>query len=170
VSKRIVTLLIFGLLFFGLLLVVGLSFHWYHTGSKPEQPIEFPHNVHVGKLEMECTDCHQYADRSPHAGIPAMSVCMDCHESAATDREEIKKLTEYWNKKEPIPWVKVHRQPWHVVFTHKRHIQAGIDCTTCHGNVEAMTTVRKVRSLEMGWCVSCHRRNEAPTDCLTCHK
>jgi len=170
VIKKIVPFLLVGLLLFGLAVVIGMGVFWYHNDRKPEQPIAFNHQVHVVKLELECASCHQYADKSPRAGIPAMQVCMDCHKSAITEHPEIKKLTEYWNKKEPVPWVKVHWQRWHVHFTHKRHIKAGIECATCHGEVKAMTTARRVRSMEMGWCVNCHRENKAPTDCLTCHK
>lgn len=168
--KKVVPLVLFAFLILGLAIVAALGVYWYHFDRQPDQPIQYSHNIHVNKLEMECTDCHQYADQGPKAGIPSMQLCMDCHESAATDREEIKKLTDYWNRKEPVPWVKVHRQNWHVFFTHKRHVNAGIDCTVCHGEVRAMTTGRKVRSLDMGWCVNCHRKNDAPTDCLTCHK
>lgn len=169
-NKKIISLLVTGLTIMGVLVVTALGFHWYYTGSKPAQPIAFSHQIHIEKVGLECTTCHKYADKSPQAGIPAMSICMDCHKDVAKDRPEIVKLTEYWNKKEPIPWNKVHRQPWHVHFIHKRHIKAGFECARCHGEVKAMTSVRKVRTLEMGWCVTCHRENNAPTDCLTCHK
>jgi hypothetical protein len=158
------------MLLFGLLVVVGLGFQWYYTGRKPEQPVAYDHKVHVVKNQMECADCHQYVDQSEQAGIPSLQFCMDCHESTATDHPEIKKLTEYWNNKKPVPWVKVHQQPRHIYFSHKRHIKADIDCTVCHGEVKVMTTARQVRSLEMGWCVTCHREKDAPTDCLACHK
>ena len=169
-SKRIVPLVLIGLLFFGVLLVVGLGFHWGAAPVKPLQPISFSHQVHIEKVGLKCEQCHQYADKSPQAGIPALKICADCHEKVAADRPEVQKVMEYWNKKEPIPWVKVHVQPDHVYFSHKRHIKMNIDCTVCHGEVRAMDTVRKVRSLDMGWCLNCHRQNNAPTDCYTCHK
>jgi hypothetical protein len=168
--RKIIPLLFIGLLVFGLVLVAGIGFQWYYTGSKPGQPIAFSHKVHIDTVGLKCTHCHVYADKSPQAGVPAVKVCADCHEKVAADRPEIKKLMEYWKNQEPIPWTKVHVQKWHVHFTHKRHIKAGIDCSHCHGEVKAMDTVRKVRSLEMGWCVTCHRQNNAPTDCWTCHK
>lgn len=168
--KKLIPLALIGLFLFGILVVVGLGFYWFHTESKPEQPIAFSHRVHLEKVGLKCEQCHQYADKSPQAGLPAVKICADCHTKVATDRPEIKKLMEYWNKKEPIPWNKVHVQPWHVYFTHKRHIKAGLECALCHGEVKAMDTVRKVRSLEMGWCVNCHKKYKAPTDCLTCHK
>lgn len=170
IKKVIIPLLFMGLLFFGILVVAGLGLHWYLNDSKPRQPIAFSHNIHIEKAGLDCAHCHYYADKSPRAGIPAVQVCMNCHENVAVDKPEIKKLKRYWDKKQPIPWVKVHTQPWHVRFTHKRHIRANIQCTYCHGEVKAMDTVRKTRSLEMGWCLTCHRENSAPTDCLNCHQ
>lgn len=136
----------------------------------PIQPIAFPHPTHINKVGLACTHCHTTADKSPRAGVPAMSVCMECHKNAATGRPEIKKLAGYWDRKEPVPWIKVHILPWHVRFTHKRHIKAGVECAVCHGDLRAMMPVRPVRSLKMGWCVHCHRQKGAPTDCWTCHK
>lgn len=169
-KRKIIPLLIAALAVIGLMAVTALGFHWWFTGRKPVQPVLFSHNIHMEKVGLECNHCHATAEQSIHAGLPAVSVCMDCHESVAADKPEIKKLTDYWNKKEPVPWIKVHDQAWHVFFSHKRHIRAKIECTQCHGEVRVMTTARKVRSLEMGWCVNCHRENDAPTDCWTCHK
>jgi len=172
IKKLIIPLLLIGITSFGLLLVAGMGFHWYLTGRKPDQPIDYSHRIHLEKVGLECQHCHRYADKSPQATVPAVKICSDCHETVATDRPGVKKILDYWQKQEPIPWNKVHRLAWHVHFTHKRHIAAGLDCTRCHGQVKAMTTNRQVSSLEMGWCVACHRQNDvpAPTDCLTCHK
>lgn len=152
--------------------ILGLGFYWVNYQQPAEQPINFPHNIHAGKLGIKCQFCHQYTDRSIRAGIPPMSLCMECHKTAATDRPEIQKLTRYWENKEPIPWVKIHTFPKmaNVRFSHKRHIKKGIECETCHGKIEVTKVVRKVRNLKMGFCVSCHRANAAPTECWTCHK
>lgn len=151
-------------------LVYGLKFHWIAQDLSPEQPIDFSHMIHAGKLDLDCTHCHVNVGVSREAGAPALSICMECHESALTDRPEIRKLTGYWDAGEPVLWEKVHNLPWHARFTHERHIKAGVDCSVCHGQVEAMERVRRVRSLEMGWCVECHRSKGASDDCLTCHK
>jgi hypothetical protein len=82
----------------------------------------------------------------------------------------VKKLRAYWAEKHPIEWVKVHELPWHVGFTHKRHVKAGVDCAVCHGGVAKMARVKRVRPLTMGWCVTCHWTRGAPTDCATCHR
>ena len=85
---------------------------------------------------------------------------------------EIKKLTKFWDEKKPIPWERVYAIPVrnYVYFSHKRHIKAGLECAKCHGDVSVMPKIKRVRQLEMGWCVSCHRENKAPTECATCHK
>jgi len=160
--------------FFGLFAAITLlmAARWQTAHSPPEQPIAYSHKKHVSELGLQCLFCHEYADKSISAGVPPVATCMSCHKSVAVDKPEIKKLHKYWNDKEPIPWNRVHRIRIHnyVFFTHKRHIKAGLDCTECHGEVRLMERVRRVRPLNMGWCVTCHRAKGAPTDCLTCHK
>jgi hypothetical protein len=159
---------LFGFFMVGVLLAAG---HWYVTfDPAPVQPINYSHRIHVDKVGLACTHCHRAVGVSRQATVPSLDVCMACHKNVATDRPEIQKLTGYWQRKEPIAWKKVHNVPWHVYFTHKRHIQANIDCADCHGEIGATERVGQVRSLEMGWCVSCHRSKGAPTDCWTCHK
>ncbi len=136
----------------------------------PRQPIDFSHEIHIKQVALDCTHCHQYADQARQPGIPALEVCMECHQNVATDRPEVQKLTQYWESGEPVEWVRVYDVPWHVHFTHKRHVKAGVACETCHGEVSVQSRVRQVTSLKMGWCVSCHRANGADTDCLVCHR
>jgi hypothetical protein len=155
IGKRIVPLVIGGYLLFLLVLLAGVAHHTYFSRKIDEQPIAFVHSIHVAELGLECDYCHIYASKSVSAGIPAM---------------QIQKLARYWEDGEPIPWVRVHSLPDHVYFSHKRHIKAGVDCSVCHGQIATMSVARKVRSLQMGWCVSCHRSKGAPTDCLICHK
>jgi hypothetical protein len=141
----------------------------------PEQPIHFPHDIHSGKLGMNCLYCHYGAEKSPIANIPPVSTCMGCHKIAVTDRPEIQKLTGYFDRGEQIPWVEVYRLPDHVKFNHKRHVKAGIECQSCHGPVQNMRVMYQYASLKMGWCVTCHRQNlnnpthPASMDCLICH-
>ncbi len=136
----------------------------------PVQPINFSHKIHVSQLEIDCINCHEFVDRSPVAGAPAIEICMQCHEAVATDKPQIISLRKYWEEKRPIEWVRVYSIPEAVYFTHKRHVKAGIDCKVCHGDVANMSMMRRVRKLKMGWCINCHRKENAPTDCITCHK
>ena len=142
------------------------------TDSSPAQPIEFSHRVHAGDNEIPCLYCHVQARRSPSAGVPSVNKCMGCHEEVATDRPQIGLLANYWETKEPIPWIKVHDLPDFVHFTHKRHVAAGIECQTCHGPVETMDVVSREAPLKMGLCLNCHKDHEVEhgTDCWTCHK
>ena len=171
-ARRLISAAIFGYFALFAVLILLLGFRWNTQRKAPEQPIAFSHELHVGKLNLECLFCHQTADKSMFAGVPPVSRCMECHVAVKTERPEIQKLTKYWNDKEPIPWNRVHRIRIrnHVYFSHERHVKAGVDCAQCHGTLAAMAKVRQVSSLKMGWCVSCHEANGAPTDCTICHK
>lgn len=156
----------------------------------PLQPIPFSHAWHAGKYEIECLYCHTGTDRSAAAGVPSVELCMGCHsqfqyakdeEGNSLEPEGVKTLKQYWENKAPIPWQQIHRLPEHVQFRHNRHVAAGVECQTCHGPVETMDKVHLTsdtvwwpwllpsKKLEMGWCIQCHRENEASQDCLLCH-
>ncbi|RMD78077.1 MAG: hypothetical protein D6809_06650 [Gammaproteobacteria bacterium] len=154
-----------------------------YDGKHVKQPIEFPHYIHVKVNKINCMYCHTYARRSKVAGIPPTSKCMGCHTVIATDKPRIKKLTQYWEKNQPPPWKKVHDVPDFVHFTHEKHLRRfvfnnpGMDvanvkevCAFCHGQVAEMTVARKVKPLNMGFCVRCHEANDGPHDCWKCHK
>jgi hypothetical protein len=134
-----------------------------NVGYTPTQPINYSHELHAGKLQMDCQYCHVNAERSPHATVPPLSTCMGCHNTVATEHEEVKKMKSYWDKGEPIPWVRIHKVPDHVYFSHQPHMKAGLSCQECHGEIETMAKVGQVRQLEMGDCVSCHRDTDIAT-------
>ena len=143
----------------------------------PVQPIFFSHLIHAGSMQIACQYCHADARRSSSAGIPSVERCMGCHKIiAAEGNPEVTKLHGYWERKEPIPWVRVFKVPEFANFTHKPHVQAGVQCQTCHGRIEAMERVSATTGqnlpndllnltgmnvpptkLTMGWCVECHR-------------
>jgi hypothetical protein len=169
-KKTLVAIAAAGYFGASLLLVAGLWYLWYRTDPAPVQPIDFPHTVHAGQLQIPCAHCHAFADRARSAGAPPLSTCMGCHKTIATEREEIRKLTRYYEEKRPIDWKRVYALPDFIYFSHKRHVKGGLACGACHGNVAGMKRVRRVNELVMGWCVSCHRVRGAPRDCATCHK
>ena len=158
--------------YFGGFLLLLAMIAWLLPSPQPaeSQPIAFPHPVHVEQLGLSCTFCHESAERGPHAGVPAVSKCVSCHQAIATDHPEIKKLLGYQQRGEPIHWQRIHDLPDFIYFSHKRHVKSGLDCSACHGAVEKMPEVQLVRSLKMGWCLSCHRSRGASFDCATCHK
>lgn len=141
----------------------------------PSQPIAFPHTVHSGGQphNLECTFCHRSANDEPEAGLPAVEQCMFCHRVAngdqVTNPTEIQKVLDAWENYEGVEWNRVHQLPDHVQFVHEAHINAEVECATCHGDVENMDTIKQVRDLRMDDCVECHLDNDAPIDCTTCH-
>lgn len=159
-----------GYFLFTLFLLSLYAYNWKSKSEEIVQPINFSHKKHAGDNGIDCTFCHSYVDKSPRADVPALQKCMDCHAYIATDKPEIKKLRTYWEKKEPVPWLRVYSLQEFVYFSHKRHIKRGIDCAVCHGDVKNMERIRKIRTLNMGWCVNCHRTYGASDDCLKCHK
>ncbi len=137
----------------------------------PQQPIPFPHKTHIEK-GLTCTDyCHESVTTAPVPGLPSVETCMICHEAIATDSPLIKQITALRDKGQDIPWQRVYGWPAtaHVRFNHPPHLQAGIDCATCHGDVKDMTVAQRVVDHTMGFCVDCHRKTNAPNDCMTCH-
>jgi hypothetical protein len=145
-----------------------------HRGYRPAQPIEFSHRLHAGDSHIPCLYCHSAALRGPHAGIPAASVCMNCHGLLSRQTAEIEKLRESVLLQRPIEWVKVHNLPDFVHFDHSRHVHASVACQSCHGAVERMSRVEQQMPLTMGWCLGCHEsrgvgERGAQTDCIRCH-
>jgi len=136
----------------------------------PVQPLAFSHKVHAGDNGIHCLFCHRYAPKSPLAGIPAVADCRACHQFISPNAPEIRKLTAFLDKREPIPWVRVYSLPDHVYFPHMMHLRAKVGCTTCHGEVASMERITRSASLKMGWCLKCHRQHKASIDCWTCHK
>jgi hypothetical protein len=128
-------------------------------GYAPEQPIAFPHTVHAGTNRIACLYCHYGARTSRHAGIPAASVCMNCHSMLEKQTVEIEKLKEAVQMGRPIAWVKVHNLPDFVYFNHSQHVLSGVACDRCHGPVERMDKIEQASPLTMGWCIDCHRDN-----------
>jgi hypothetical protein len=142
-------------------------------GVRPvaEQPIPFPHAVHIAK-GLTCTDyCHESATKGPVAGLPSVKTCMICHDAIASDRPLIQQLADYQKRGVDLSWQRVYgyTAEAHVKFSHAPHIRAGVECSTCHGEVAQQTVAQRAVDLNMGFCVSCHRSRQVSNDCLTCH-
>jgi len=141
----------------GALAVHGLRRVGVSQGYAPEQPIAFSHRVHAGDNRVPCLYCHYAAERSRHAGIPPLCVCMNCHSQVKIADVEVEKLKEAVAQRRAVSWVKVHNLPDFVYFNHSQHVVRGIACSACHGPIERMERVRQVAPLTMGWCIGCHR-------------
>lgn len=137
-----------------------------NQGFSPEQPIPYSHKLHAGTLKIQCQYCHSNAEKSYHAGVPALNVCMNCHSVVKTESPHIQKIKAAYDSGKPFEWVRVHELPDHARFPHKRHIAKGVACQTCHGKVEDMEKVYQYAPLTMGWCIDCHRGETTPDNVL----
>jgi len=156
---------------------IGVYYDWKtQKGYKPEQPIKFSHKIHAGEHEIACQYCHNSVEKSKHAGIPTVNICMNCHkgiqEGPNYGKTEIAKIYaaagydpstgKYdLSKANPIRWIKVYNLPDHVYFSHQQHVVVGkIECEKCHGNVKEMDVIEQKSPLTMKWCINCHRETE----------
>jgi hypothetical protein len=131
-------------------------------GYSPDQPVKFSHKVHAGQNQTNCLYCHSSAPYSKAAGIPASSICMNCHflvrNGTRSGTYEIATVISAVDSLKPIKWIKIHNLPDHVFFSHAQHVGAGkVACQQCHGKVEEMDVISQVSDLSMGWCINCHR-------------
>ncbi|HMG35168.1 MAG TPA: cytochrome c3 family protein [Blastocatellia bacterium] len=145
------------------------------TSFAPIQPVQFDHWQHVSSTEgptLECGFCHEHADKNAHATVPNVELCMVCHSSIKTESAEVQKLAAFAERSEQPPWRRVYwfEQDADVFFTHKPHLRAGIECSSCHGEVGQAHRVRREVDQTMGWCIDCHRSRNASVDCYTCHR
>ena len=141
--------------------------------AAPEQPVAFNHQAMV-QLGINCLFCHTEARRSSSAGMPSVEKCMGCHKVIDTNSAEIQKLAGYWERQEPIPWMRVNQLPRFVYFSHQVHVvTAALNCEQCHGDVGHMQAARPVVKMNMGWCLDCHEKQPNANqlmDCIICHK
>jgi len=155
------------------LLVIAYFIFVPKTLAAQQQPIPFNHEVMV-QLGIQCLFCHTEARRSPAAGMPSVAKCMGCHSTIDSNSPAIQALAAYWQRQEPIPWVRVNTLPRFVYFSHQVHVTvARLDCATCHGDVGHMTVAQPVVTMDMGWCLRCHEgQPNAPQlmDCIVCHQ
>ncbi|HXU69315.1 MAG TPA: cytochrome c3 family protein [Polyangia bacterium] len=125
------------------------------------QPIEFDHRHHVADDGIDCRYCHNTVETSSSAGYPATSVCMNCHAQIWNQSPYLDLVRKAYFSGQPIVWKKVHQLPDFVFFNHSIHVAKGVGCVTCHGRVDQMPEIRQGPTMQMGWCLECHR-NPSP--------
>lgn len=137
---------------------------FWQVGYMPTQPGQgFNHQLHAGKLGIDCRYCHTNVETSPEANIPNVSTCMGCHSPGnvrfdIVPDERVEYIRTAWEEDESIPWRRVHKLSDYVRnFPHDAHVRAGVSCYSCHGQIAAMPVVVQVQPLSMGWCLDCHR-------------
>lgn len=158
----------------GLALVVGGVWYYFtpafwEVGYMPKQPGGgFNHQIHAGKLGLDCRYCHSHVEESAEANIPHVAVCAGCHAenklqkfTNAEHKAKTDFIREAYAADMPIQWQRVHKLPDYVRnFPHSAHLNAGVSCISCHGNIARMPVVWQHESLSMGWCLECHRDPE----------
>ena len=140
------------------------------VGYQPVQPVPFSHTLHAGELGLDCRYCHNHVEQSGHSNVPATSTCMNCHNQVQVLSEKLQPVRDSFASGEPIPWVQVHKVPDYVYFNHSVHVNRGISCFECHGQVNQMDEVRHEKSFSMAFCLECHRNPEEklrPLDQIT---
>lgn len=154
----------------GFLLIVVLLSAVFFLGSTSyvtrenqvrPQPVAFSHRHHVNQLGIDCRYCHTSVEESSFAGMPPTKTCMTCHSQIWTEAPILEPVRESWRTGNSIEWVRVHDLPDYVYFNHSIHVRKGIGCESCHGDLNEMTLTRQVHSLQMMWCLQCHRNPEA---------
>jgi hypothetical protein len=135
----------------------------------PGQPLPYSHKKHVA-LGLQCRQCHTNPDPGNQMTFPLTSTCMACHTTVAKDRPAILKLAAFAKAGEPIPWVRVYQITPGVTWTHRKHLQAGMQCVMCHGQVAQLDAMAENTSVtSMASCIACHAAHKAGTTCQTCH-
>ncbi|NOK62335.1 MAG: cytochrome c [Chloroflexi bacterium AL-W] len=125
-----------------------------------EQPVAFNHTLHVTSLGMNCQYCHNGVAESGYSNVPATETCMSCHSHIATDRDSLIPIRDSWANNTPVEWNKVTKVPDYVYFNHSIHVNKGVGCSTCHGNVGNMNVVYRQEPMYMSWCLNCHSNPE----------
>ena len=126
-------------------------------GQRPDQPVPFSHKHHVEGLGLQCQYCHVSVEKSSYAGIPPTKTCMNCHSQIWTNAQLLEPVRQSWATGASLQWIKVHDLPDFVYFNHEIHVNKGIGCASCHGRVDEMPLMYEQNSLQMEWCLNCHR-------------
>ena len=135
------------------------------VGYQPTQPIPFSHKIHVDEIGMDCRYCHGFVEVSGHANVPSPNTCWNCHEHDQKESPKLQPLRDRFDPKhpdfgKPLRWVRVHKLPDYVQFSHSAHVNRGISCKSCHGRIDRMEAVAQNQPLSMAWCLDCHRAPE----------
>lgn len=135
-------------------------------GQRADQPVPFSHKHHVQGLGLQCQYCHTTVEKSSYAGIPPTKTCMNCHAQIWTNAQLLEPVRTSWATNQSLVWTRVHDLPDFVYFSHEIHVNKGLGCANCHGRVDQMPLMYAQNTLQMEWCLDCHRdpaKNLRPT-------
>ncbi len=134
----------------------------WNTGQwvERQQPVQFSHKHHVGDDGLDCRYCHTSVEVAASAGLPPTSTCMNCHKQIWADSPYLEPVRASFRDGKPIEWIRVHDLPDYAYFNHSIHVNKGVGCSTCHGRVDQMPIAYQASTLQMEWCLGCHRKPE----------
>jgi hypothetical protein len=143
-------------------LYTQLSRSAYITGQylEKQQPVQFSHKHHVGDDGIDCRYCHATVETTASASLPPTQTCMNCHSQLWNDSPYLEPVRASFRENKPIQWERVHDLPEFVYFNHSIHVAKGVGCSTCHGRIDKMPAVYQENTLQMEWCIACHREPE----------
>src|SRR5690348_11752735 len=136
---------------------VNMSSYFTYIQRPIPQPVPFSHEHHVAQLGIDCRYCHTSVERSHFAGVPPTATCMNCHRQIWTNAELLAPVRDSYSSGKPLLWARINDLPDFVYFNHSIHVAKGIGCVTCHGRVDRMPLMFQHASLQMEWCLDCHR-------------
>jgi hypothetical protein len=139
---------------------VNRSSYVTQTGVARQQPVQFSHEHHVGGIGIDCRYCHTSVEESAYAGIPPTQTCMNCHSQIWSNSPYLEPVRASFRTGKSLEWTKVNDLPDFAYFNHSIHVNKGVGCTTCHGQVDKMPLMWQHASLQMEWCLDCHRHPE----------
>jgi hypothetical protein len=161
-SNALAKFLVFG----GIFLAAGLGALAMKLDRSPyntrqglilEQPVPFSHEHHVSGLGIDCRYCHTSVETAAFAGIPPVATCYNCHSQIWANSQMLAPVRDGFRNGQPIRWVRVHDLPDYVFFDHSIHLAKGVGCVTCHGPIHKDQLTRQFPTLQMKWCLDCHR-------------
>jgi Cytochrome c7 and related cytochrome c len=148
----------------GVLVVAAITYYitpkYWRVGYQPTQPVPFSHEIHVTQVGMDCRYCHSHVEVSGHSNLPSTQTCMNCHQQIKAASPLIAPIKESWETGKPIQWVKIHASPDYAYFNHASHVNRGVSCASCHGDVSEMEVVWHHEPQSMAWCLECHTAPE----------
>lgn len=173
-TNRLPAMAVLVLLLFGGGAVGGI---WYYfspkytrVGYSPIQPVPFPHSVHVDQIGLDCRYCHSQVEKSWYSNIPSATTCMNCHNQILKEDPRLQIIRDSAQSGTSVPWVQIHKVPDYVYFNHSVHVNRGVSCVHCHGEINKMDEVYHAKPLSMTFCLDCHRNpgpNLRPLDRIT---
>jgi hypothetical protein len=141
----------------GVVAMLNVSGYNTNQGMYVEQPIQFSHKHHVGGEGIDCRYCHTSVEESAFANIPPTKTCMNCHSQIWINAPILEPVRASFRDDKPLQWTRVHDLPDFVYFNHSIHVKKGVGCATCHGRVDEMPLMYQYATLQMSWCIDCHR-------------